>query len=791
MAELLESRRLLSGGDLDPTFAGDGRALHAPPVAGSVIDVAVQSDGKVVAALNDFGPASADGAFRVVRLNADGTRDTTFGTGGTATVHVGPHEDRVTALLVLPDDRIVVGGTSFLDDTARDGQVALVRLTAGGQLDTTFGGGDGRVVADAAGTVDGLHLTADGRLVVVGRGTGAITALRFTAGGAPDASFSGDGIYRFTPTDSPRGSALAPDGKLVITGDDGWVTRLTTAGTPDATFGGDGDRQQPGIGGFPQPVPLAGGKTLLVSPIHASDGAFLRFTRLNKDGGRDTSYGPDGRRTVSIPGTFVNIGEVEVDADGNLVLAGYFSTVDFRIARVTPDAVPDESFAPGGVVTTDFSPATDPGLREDYLWGIAIAPDGKIVVAGTSHIHPSTADEVDMAFARYLGTADADGPGPVYIDADRTLHVNGTDGDDVLDVYKYDPGEIRVSVNDEERTFDVADVARIHVRGFGGNDLLGSTDNESPVPTTLDGGDGHDAFHLIDPAGNLRLDGGAGDDSVETNGGATGFVFDGGPGADLIDIFDDDLLDLRQHPNVEKGKIDFGTVIGNDLDNWLRVCGGGTLQGLGGDDTLVGGEFGGLLEGGDGDDLLLGGEEVETLLGGAGNDTVDGGPAADIMRGGSGRDTIDYSARGAPVSVTLGTTANDGQAGEGDNAWNDFERILGGRAGDSLSGTGNADVIYGNGGDDTLRGFGGDDTLYGGSGRDSLDGSTGNDRLEGHGGADTLVGGTGADFFRGHDGDDAFFARDGTRDTLEGGGGTDRAQRDDEDLLQSIELLLA
>src|SRR6476620_6725350 len=83
--EPLEARRLLSAGDLDPTFAGDGTATIDIP--GSYHDaglaVAVQNDGKVVVA------SASDQRMAVTRYRTDGTLDTTFGTGGTARFNFG------------------------------------------------------------------------------------------------------------------------------------------------------------------------------------------------------------------------------------------------------------------------------------------------------------------------------------------------------------------------------------------------------------------------------------------------------------------------------------------------------------------------------------------------------------------------------------------------------------------------------------------------------------------------------------------------------------------------------
>jgi Ca2+-binding RTX toxin-like protein len=136
---------------------------------------------------------------------------------------------------------------------------------------------------------------------------------------------------------------------------------------------------------------------------------------------------------------------------------------------------------------------------------------------------------------------------------------------------------------------------------------------------------------------------------------------------------------------------------------------------------------------------LDGGAGNDRLTGSPGDDVLIGGPGADVLGGGGGRDTADYSARTAPVSVTLDNQANDGEAGEGDNVGADVEVLAGGAAGDTLTGNDGDNALLGNGGNDTLNGAGGNDQLDGGAGDDTLDGGVGSDTLTGGDGTDTAT----------------------------------------------------
>jgi len=171
-----------------------------------------------------------------------------------------------------------------------------------------------------------------------------------------------------------------------------------------------------------------------------------------------------------------------------------------------------------------------------------------------------------------------------------------------------------------------------------------------------------------------------------------------------------------------------------------------------------------------------GGNDLE--VGGAGNDTFHEGTApsgADVMDGGTGSDLCDYSGRTGNLTVSLDNTANDGEAGEGDNCGGvapgniaiglqitfseaigftqaivpipgegpesspeNVENVNGGSGNDVLAGSDQGNVLNGNAGNDVLSGQGSSDTLSGGDGDDVLSGGAGNDALSGGNGTDTV-----------------------------------------------------
>ena len=183
---------------------------------------------------------------------------------------------------------------------------------------------------------------------------------------------------------------------------------------------------------------------------------------------------------------------------------------------------------------------------------------------------------------------------------------------------------------------------------------------------------------------------------------------------------------------------------GNDVVTCAVAC---TVHGGPGDDTISGSEAADVLHGGEGSDVLAGGGGADALWGESGADRLDGGAGADVLEGGPGFDTADYSARTSGVSVTVGSGADDGEPGEGDDVAASIEHVIGGSGDDVLVGDDSGELLQGGPGADFLDGLGGDDVLRG---------EAGNDHLQGGPFDDLLVGGPGDDLEEGEGYSDVF-----------------------------------
>ena len=132
----LPSAALAQPGSLDASFSGDGRATtDFSPRGDFGAAVAIQADGKIVvggtSAWNSRNPM-----FALVRYNADGTLDTTFGGDGRVTTNFTPTEDGVYGLAIQADGKIVAAGDAGLRTT--NSRFAVARYNADGTLDTSF-----------------------------------------------------------------------------------------------------------------------------------------------------------------------------------------------------------------------------------------------------------------------------------------------------------------------------------------------------------------------------------------------------------------------------------------------------------------------------------------------------------------------------------------------------------------------------------------------------------------------------------------------------------------------------
>jgi uncharacterized delta-60 repeat protein len=380
----------VNGGDLDPSFDGDGRlttdfsGFGYPDFASAV---AIQADGKVVVA------GDALGGFALARYNPDGSLDTSFAGDGTRWTLFGSGEDSAaSAVAIQADGKIVAVGSWYRGAGNHD--FALARFNPDGSLDTSFSG-DGKRTQGFGGSdrAHGVAIQADGKIVVAGVGDGDFALARYNPDSSLDTSFSGDGTLTtpfFGDTSITHAVAIQADGRIVAAGTrvassdyDFALARYNPNGSLDTAFSGDGILTTSITGADDEARAVAiqaDGKIVAAGGL----GGFL-LARYNADGSLDTSFDGDGTSN-SFSARAAAVG---IQADGRIVAAGTAGG-DFVLARYNPYGGLDPSFSDDGRLTTDFG-GSDVGA------GLAIQADGRIVVAGTAN--------ADFALARYYASA--------------------------------------------------------------------------------------------------------------------------------------------------------------------------------------------------------------------------------------------------------------------------------------------------------------------------------------------------------------------------------------------------
>ena len=221
--------RLTAAGQIDTAYGSNGWA-RANVAGGYDVPrgAVLAADGGVVLAGRVASSGGADGDVGLVKFTAAGQPDPAFGANGNGTVRVITTEhDEARDIILMPDGRmLVVGERDVPGVPGAVFELWLARLLANGQLDTSFGSGG---VATLATPMRGyaVAVQADGAVWAAGEtpsanGSSADFGLaRFTAAGQPDGAFGSGGLLvvdLFGGFDTPGALLLQPDGRLVIAG---------------------------------------------------------------------------------------------------------------------------------------------------------------------------------------------------------------------------------------------------------------------------------------------------------------------------------------------------------------------------------------------------------------------------------------------------------------------------------------------------------------------------------------------------------------------------------------------
>jgi len=327
------------------------------------------------------------------------TLDATFGDWGRVTSRFF---SQVSAIALDASGRIVVGGSRPRGSYA---DFAIARYKPDGSLDGAFGGG-GQVSIEfpMLGSVNRCHAVAidrEGRIVAAGSteasGHDDFAVARLKPDGRLDETFGWHGLVSTDLSgqdkdDVARAIAIDDDGRIILAGyaasrfalacygPDGSLTPTFGAGGLVTTAFGEGSYD------IANAVVIgSAGRIVAVGETDAAGTMDFALARYTPDGTLDATFGTDGRVTTDFSGgeSYDKAYAMALDADSRIIAAGVTSPdheFDFALARYAPDGRLDSSFGAGGLATTHLSgPA-----GQDEAHALVVSADGRIVVAGTS-----------------------------------------------------------------------------------------------------------------------------------------------------------------------------------------------------------------------------------------------------------------------------------------------------------------------------------------------------------------------------------------------------------------------
>ncbi len=343
--------RLNEDGSKDTTFV-TGSGFN-----GEVFSLALQNDGKIII-VGGFNSYNGLTHNRIVRLNSNGSVDSTFITGSGLT-------NRTYAISIQTNGKILVGG-EFLAYNGASNTDFLIRLNADGSLDTTFVGAN-----ETNNTVRSIAIQTNGRILV---GFDSNNIIRINPDGTKDLTFN-------TETEFNNSSirvysiTLQTDNKIIVCGARGnpsilreGITRYNENGTRDTTFNSfiGFNKATKTIVIQPNGKKLVGGFFTSYQRVHAKG-----IIRLNLDNSIDLSFNSGNGFIYN--SSLGGVNTIALQPDGKILVGGGFTSYNNlpsnNIIRLNADGTKDTSFNIG----TGFN---------NEVNTIVLQPDGKILVGG-------------------------------------------------------------------------------------------------------------------------------------------------------------------------------------------------------------------------------------------------------------------------------------------------------------------------------------------------------------------------------------------------------------------------
>lgn len=406
-------------GTVDTSFNGGAQLTSVGEGEDYAFAMAVQADGKVVT-VGRTSTAAGGRDIAITRHLRDGALDTSFGSGGKVVTAVAPGSgaDEARAVLVEPDGKIVIGGYS--DASGTDMDFLVVRYNADGTLDTTFGDGGKTVtnIGDGTDIVFTLARQPDGKIVAAGSAAFSqstaqdFALIRYNTDGSLDAGFGVGGkvttaINTFGSNELIYAIVLQPVGdetRIVAVGGEGTfiAARYTSSGLLDASFGEGGKIRalfQSNIGSAESVTLTADNKIVIAGHI----GHEFSLVQLNTDGTLDTAFGTGGKVVTPVSSTNWDEATAVVrQADGKLLVGGWVyegvsTNGNFVVLRYNADGTSDAGFGTAGQVITPVAP----NAARDSGRALALQFDERVQTVRVLQAGEATDGGYKFALVRY------------------------------------------------------------------------------------------------------------------------------------------------------------------------------------------------------------------------------------------------------------------------------------------------------------------------------------------------------------------------------------------------------
>lgn len=390
--------RILPDNNFDTSFNTSGnQTINFGTFPMNIKCVSTQTDGKIV--VSGYVSNGTNNDFAIARLNADGSFDTTFDSDGMQTIAFGTSNEQAFSHKIQSDGKIVVVGESFIANY----DFAIVRLNTNGSLDTTFNGTGKKTIDYATSSIDrarSFEILADGKIVIFGQISSLFGCMKLDADGfSLSSDFGGSGIRLFSDTLSITTAILStsvhfipkikvlPDGKMILNGtsnSDVKFIKLQTNGQLDATFGTNGV------------VVVTNDFDNASSFIIYSSGT-IRFTgattSLTSNGNFKIFYGfiSDNGLTINSSTSFFYdenyFYDFQVLPDGKIIAV--LKTNKLSVIKYNSDGSIDTTFGNAGIVELG---------NIGYIPIIKVLNDGKIIVTDLNIYRLNSNGSLDTSF---------------------------------------------------------------------------------------------------------------------------------------------------------------------------------------------------------------------------------------------------------------------------------------------------------------------------------------------------------------------------------------------------------